>query len=54
MLELTRDRIAHTLEPADLTGLDAHIDVLRDAVVEVDIKSAATEAKRLQDTLAGI
>ena len=54
MLELVRDRIAHTLDPADVTSLDAHIAVLRDAVVEADIKAAAAEAKRLRVTLTGL
>jgi hypothetical protein len=54
MLEWVRDRIAATLAPADLTRLDAHIVVLRDAVVEVDIEAAEAEAERLRTTLAGM
>jgi hypothetical protein len=54
MLELTRDRFAHALDPADLTTLDVHIDALRDTVVEVDIEAAADEAAALERSLAGI
>ena len=54
MLELVRDRFAHTLDPVALTGIDVHIDALRDAVVEVDIEAAADEAAALSKTLAGL
>ena len=54
MLELVRDRFAHTLDPVALTSIDVHIDALRDAVVEVDIEAAADEAAALEKTLAGL
>ncbi len=54
MLELVRDRFAHTLDPVALTSIDLHIDALRDAVVEVDIEAAADEAAALEKTLAGL
>jgi hypothetical protein len=41
------DRFAHTIEPADLTTIAVHMEALRDAVVEVDLKAAADEAPRI-------
>ncbi|MDX6586265.1 MAG: hypothetical protein QOI31_738 [Solirubrobacterales bacterium] len=55
-MEWTRDRFAHTLDPADLTAIDAHLIEIRDSVAnEVDDLRAATAATRgLRDILAGI
>lgn len=47
VLDWIRDRFAHTIEPADMAAIDAHLEVLRDAVVDVDSKAAAEEAPRL-------
>ena len=41
------DRFAHTVEPADLTAIDVHMEALRDAVVDVDLQAAAEEAPRI-------
>ena len=46
-LDWVRDRFAHTVDPADMTRIDAHLEVLRDAVVNVDIQAAVDEAPRL-------
>jgi hypothetical protein len=46
-LDWVRDRFAHTVAAADLTRIDAHLEVLRDAVVNVDLKAAVDEAPRL-------
>ena len=36
-LDWVRDRFAHTVEPADMTRIDTHLEVLREAVVDVDL-----------------
>jgi len=46
-LDWVRDRFAHTVEPADMTRIDTHLEVLREAVVDADLKAAAGEAPRL-------
>jgi hypothetical protein len=46
-LDWVRDRFAHTVEPADMTSIDTHLEVLRDAVVDVDLHAAVAEAPRL-------
>ncbi len=46
-LDWVRDRFAHTVEPADMTRIDTHLEVLREAVVDVDLKAAVEEAPRL-------
>jgi len=46
-LDRVRDRFAHTVEAADMTRIDAHLEVLRGAVVDVDLKAAVDEAPRL-------
>ncbi len=46
-MDWVRDRFAHTVEPADMTRIDTHLEVLREAVVDVDIKAAVDEAPRL-------
>jgi hypothetical protein len=43
-LDWVRDRFAHTIDAADMTRIDAHLEVLREAVVDVDIKAAVEEA----------
>lgn len=53
-LEWIRDRFAHTLEPAELTAIDTHLEVLRESVVDEDIDAAAAEAPRVRRTLDGI
>jgi hypothetical protein len=46
-LDWVRDRFAHTIEPADMTRIDAHLEVLREAVVNVDLQAAVDEAPLL-------
>ncbi len=46
-LDWVRDRFAHTIEPADITRINAHLEVLREAVVDVDRQAAVDEAPRL-------
>jgi hypothetical protein len=46
-LDVVRDRFAPTVAAADLTRIDAHLEVLREAVVNVDRKAAVDEARRL-------
>jgi hypothetical protein len=46
-LDWVRDRFAHTVEPADMTRIDTHLEVLREAVVDVDRNAAVDEAPRL-------
>jgi len=46
-LDWVRDRFAHTVEPADMTRIDTHLEVLREAVVDADLKAAADEAPQL-------
>ncbi|HXF00235.1 MAG TPA: hypothetical protein VN458_07795 [Solirubrobacterales bacterium] len=46
-LDWVRDRFAHTVEPADMTRIDTRLEVLREAVVNADLKAAADEAPRL-------
>jgi hypothetical protein len=53
-LDWIRDRFAHTLDPADRTRIDAQLETLRDAVVDVDIEAAIDGARKLGDTLAAI
>jgi hypothetical protein len=55
-MEWIRDRFAHTLAKADLTRIDAQLVALRDPVTNesMDLGSAAIEAARLRDTLAGL
>jgi hypothetical protein len=53
-LDWTRDRFAHTLEAADQVAIDTDLEVLREAVVDVDLEAAVDGARHLLDTLAGI
>ena len=46
-LDWVRDRFAHTIDPADMTAIDAHLEVLRDAVVNVDRRTAVDEAPKV-------
>ena len=48
-MEWIRDRFAHTLEPAELTAMDAHLVALRETVSneEQDLKAAREEASKL-------
>jgi hypothetical protein len=50
-LEWIRDRFADTLEGADLTRIDAHLEALRTTVDDEDLAAATDEAERLRDTL---
>ena len=52
-MEWTRDRFAGTIDPADLTAIDAHLIALRDAVANEaeDLKTAAAEARLLRRPL---
>jgi hypothetical protein len=50
-LDWVRDRFAHTVVPADLTRVDAHLEVLRQAVVDVDLEAAVAEAPRLLNAI---
>jgi hypothetical protein len=46
-LDWVRDRFAHTVQDADLTRIDTHLEVLREAVVNVDRQAAVDEAPLL-------
>ncbi len=46
-LDWVRDRFADTIDAADMTRIDTHLEVLREAVVDVDPKAAVDEAPRL-------
>ncbi len=52
-MEWTRDRFAGTLNPADLTAIDAHLIALRDAVANEaeDLGTASAEARLLRRPL---
>jgi hypothetical protein len=53
-LEWIRERLVETVEPADLTAIDAHLEVIRDTVAHEteDLRAAAAEAKVLTHPLA--
>jgi hypothetical protein len=53
-MEWIRDRFAHSLEPADLTRIDAHIGELQGSVADKDLIAADEEATSLRSTLAGL
>jgi len=53
-LKWIRDRFATTLDPANLTRIDAHLSVLGESVVDADIGTARAEAAELRQTLAGL
>ena len=53
-LEWIRDRFADTLEGADLTRIDAHLEALRTTVDDEDLAVATDEAERLRDTLGQV
>ena len=46
-LEWVRDRFAHTIEAADITTINAHLEVLREAVIDVDRQAAVDEVPLL-------
>jgi hypothetical protein len=46
-LDWTQDRFAHTIAAADLTRMDASLEVLREAVVDANRRTAIEEAPRL-------
>jgi len=52
-MEWIRDRFAGTIDPADLTALDAHLVALRETVANEteDLKTAAAEARKLRRPL---
>ena len=53
-MEWVRDRYAHSLDPGELTAIDAHLVALRDSVSFglKDLKTASAVAAELQDPLA--
>lgn len=53
-MEWIRDRFAGTIDPADLTAIDAHLVALRETVANEiqDLKTASAEASELRDPLA--
>jgi hypothetical protein len=53
-MEWIRDRFARTIEPAELTAIDAHLIALRETVANEgeDLKAAKAEASELRDPLA--
>jgi hypothetical protein len=50
-LDWIRDRFAHTVAAVDLTRIDADLEGLREAVVNVDLKAAVAEAPRLMNAI---
>ena len=46
-LDWVRNRFAHTIEPAGITRINTHLEVLREAVIDVDPQAAVEEAPRL-------
>lgn len=52
-MEWTRDRFAHTIDPDDLTAIDAHLGVLRDSIANesADLKTASAEAELVRRPL---
>jgi hypothetical protein len=52
-MEWIRDRFAHTLDPGDLTAIDAHLVLLRESVANEmeDLRTAAAEGKELRRPL---
>ena len=52
-MEWIRDRFAHTIDPADLTAIDAHLGALRETVTNetTDLKTAAGEGRALRRPL---
>jgi hypothetical protein len=52
-LDYIRDRILHTLDPADVTRLNTQLEELAGAVGDEDLGAAADAAGRLRRTLAG-
>jgi hypothetical protein len=53
-MEWIRDRFIHTLEPADLTRINAHLLELQGSVSDKNPTAAGEEAASLQDTIAGL
>ncbi|HZI90172.1 MAG TPA: hypothetical protein VFD31_00925, partial [Thermoleophilaceae bacterium] len=53
-MEWIRDRFAHTVDPGDLTAIDAHLVTMRESVANEteDLKAASAEASELRDPLA--
>jgi hypothetical protein len=49
-----RDRFAHTLDPASLTGLDAALVALGESTLDGDVPSAIRVTSRLRDSLAAL
>ena len=47
-LEWIRDRIAHTIDPVDLTRLDTQLEELRANVTDRELKAAAMTAAQLR------
>ncbi len=52
-MEWIRDRFARTIDPADLTAIDAHIVALGETVANEteDLKTAAAEGRELRRPL---
>ena len=53
-MEWVRDRFAHAIESADLTAIDQSLVVMREGLLDGELKVTAEEAANLRDTLAGI
>lgn len=53
-MEWIRDRFAHSIDPADMTAIDAHLVALRETVANEneDLETASAEATLLRDPLA--
>ena len=46
-MDWVRNRFAHTIEAADITRINAHLEVLREAVIDVDRQAAVDEVPLL-------
>jgi hypothetical protein len=53
-MEWTRDRFAHTLQPADLTAIDSSLVAMREGLLDGEPDVTTDEAAHLRDTLAGL
>jgi hypothetical protein len=53
-LEWIRDRVAATLDPIDLTRIDAHLLVLSESVADRDMGLAGHEAERLGESIRSL
>jgi len=53
-LDYIRDRILHTLDGADVTRINAHLEELQNSVGDGDLSAAGDAAEQLRDTLQGL